>query len=67
MLWQTRMALPSSEKRDGILCLVFHGGYSLGTLISAGAMSALFTLGIMPNSLLSKVNASVSFLCQPTM
>lgn len=26
----------------------FHGGYSLGTLIGAGAMSVLFTLGRMP-------------------
>lgn len=26
----------------------FHGGYSLGTLIGAGAMSVLFTLGLMP-------------------
>ncbi len=26
----------------------FHGGYSLGTLIGAGAMSVLFTLGIIP-------------------
>ena len=26
----------------------FHGGYSLGTLIGAGAMSVLFTLGFMP-------------------
>lgn len=26
----------------------FHGGYSLGTLIGAGAMSILFTLGLMP-------------------
>lgn len=26
----------------------FHGGYSLGTLIGAGAMSVLFTLGIVP-------------------
>lgn len=26
----------------------FHGGYSLGTLIGAGAMSVLFTLGIAP-------------------
>lgn len=26
----------------------FHGGYSLGTLIGAGAMSILFTFGIVP-------------------
>lgn len=26
----------------------FHGGYSLGTLIGAGAMSVLFTLGLIP-------------------
>lgn len=26
----------------------FHGGYSLGTLIGAGIMSVLFTLGIVP-------------------
>lgn len=26
----------------------FHGGYSLGTLIGAGAMSVLFSLGIVP-------------------
>lgn len=26
----------------------FHGGYSLGTLIGAGAMSVLFSLGIIP-------------------
>ncbi len=26
----------------------FHGGYSLGTLIGAGLMSVLFTLGIVP-------------------
>lgn len=26
----------------------FHGGYSLGTLIGAGIMSALFTFGIVP-------------------
>ncbi len=26
----------------------FHGGYSLGTLIGAGAMSVLFTFGIVP-------------------
>ncbi len=26
----------------------FHGGYSLGTLIGAGVMSVLFTLGIVP-------------------
>lgn len=26
----------------------FHGGYSLGTLIGAGAMSLLFSLGIVP-------------------
>lgn len=26
----------------------FHGGYSLGTLIGAGVMSLLFTLGIVP-------------------
>lgn len=26
----------------------FHGGYSLGTLIGAGAMSVLFALGLMP-------------------
>ena len=26
----------------------FHGGYSLGTLIGAGTMSVLFTLGLMP-------------------
>ena len=26
----------------------FHGGYSLGTLIGAGAMSVLFTMGLIP-------------------
>ena len=26
----------------------FHGGYSLGTLIGAGTMSVLFTLGLIP-------------------
>lgn len=26
----------------------FHGGYSLGTLLGAGAMSVLFTLGLVP-------------------
>lgn len=27
----------------------FHGGYSLGTLLGAGAMSVLFSLGIVPS------------------
>ncbi|MCM1502826.1 MAG: MFS transporter [Bacteroidales bacterium] len=27
----------------------FHGGYSLGTLIGAGAMSVLFSLGVVPS------------------
>ena len=37
------------EKKTGRhLMSGFHGGYSLGTLIGAGAMSVLFTLGIVP-------------------
>lgn len=37
------------EKKTGRhLMSGFHGGYSLGTLIGAGAMSVLFTLGIAP-------------------
>ena len=37
------------ERRTGRhLMSGFHGGYSLGTLIGAGAMSVLFTLGIVP-------------------
>ena len=37
------------ERKTGrYLMSGFHGGYSLGTLIGAGAMSVLFTLGLMP-------------------
>lgn len=37
------------ERRTGRhLMSGFHGGYSLGTLLGAGAMSVLFTLGIVP-------------------
>ena len=36
------------KKTDRHLMSGFHGGYSLGTLIGAGAMSVLFTLGIVP-------------------
>lgn len=37
------------ERRTGrYLMSGFHGGYSLGTLIGAGAMSVLFALGLVP-------------------
>ena len=41
-----RIAIERKTKRS--LMSGFHGGYSLGTLIGAGAMSVLFTLGIIP-------------------
>ena len=40
------VAIERKTKRS--LMSGFHGGYSLGTLIGAGAMSVLFTLGIIP-------------------